>query len=102
MIPSLLRHNVKWSKLRINSIPTGKADTRGSYTPDEVQNALVTENTAYATLTITQKPSWVRDPSSYQPGSISSLSFSFEDPDGTSVEAPRPFYVTEHYMPSDM
>lgn len=84
--PPSLRHNVKWSKLRINSVPTGKADTRGSYTPDEVHNALVAENPAYATLTITQKPSWVRDPSSYQPGAISSLSFSFEDPDGTSAQ----------------
>jgi hypothetical protein len=84
--PPTLRHNVKWSKLRINSVPTGKTDNRGAFTPDEVHNALVSENPAYATLNITQKPSWVRDPTSYQSGAISSLSFSFEDPDSSCAQ----------------
>lgn len=84
--PPTLRPNVKWSKLRFNAVPTGKSDTRGAYTPDEAHAALVTENQAYATLTITQKPSWVRDPTTYTPGATSSLSVSFEDPDGTGIQ----------------
>jgi hypothetical protein len=85
-LPPTLRHNVKWSKLRLNAVPTGKTATQGAHTPDTVHNALVTENPAYAALTITQNPSWVRDPSTYLAGAISSLSVSFEDPDGTSAQ----------------
>ncbi|KAI0250930.1 hypothetical protein BJV78DRAFT_1282840 [Lactifluus subvellereus] len=40
----------------------------------------------YASLTITQKPSWVRDPATYQNGASSSLSMSFEDPDSTDAQ----------------
>jgi len=33
-----------------------------------------------------QKPSWVRPPTSYTPGSISSLSVAFEDPDSSKLK----------------
>ena len=97
--PPTLRPNVKWSKLRFNAVPTGKSDTRGAYTPDEVHNALVSENPAYAALTITQKPSWVRDPSTYSSSAISSFSVSFKDPDSTSAQTllhHRTFYAFRH------
>ena len=84
--PPTLRPNVKWSKLRLNAMPTGKTDTTEAHSPNHVHNALVTENPAYASLIVTQKPSWVRDPSTYPSGAISSLSVSFEDPDGTSAQ----------------
>jgi hypothetical protein len=84
--PPTLRPNVKWSKLRFNAVPTGKTDSQGAHNPDEVHAALAAENQAYASLTITQKPSWVRDPTKYTTGAISSLSVSFEDPDGTGAQ----------------
>ena len=84
--PPTLRPNIKWSKLRFNAVPTGKTNTRGAYTPDEAHNAFAAENPAYASLTVTQKPSWVRDPATYSPDTSSSLSVSFEDPDGTSAQ----------------
>ena len=84
--PPSLRRNVAWSKIRLNAVPTGKTETTGAHTPDEAHVALISENPAYAALTITQKPSWVRDPSKYLPGALSSLSVSFEDPDGTSAQ----------------
>ncbi|KAI9438470.1 hypothetical protein F5148DRAFT_1261036 [Russula earlei] len=55
--------------------------------PPECHQALLAENPTYATLTITQPPSWVRPPSTYAPGVHSSLSVSFEDPDGTKAQA---------------
>ncbi|KAI9512656.1 hypothetical protein F5148DRAFT_1161802 [Russula earlei] len=55
--------------------------------PPECHQALLAENPTYATLTITQPPSWVRSPSTYAPGVHSSLSVSFEDPDGTKAQA---------------
>ncbi|KAI0257005.1 hypothetical protein BJV78DRAFT_836 [Lactifluus subvellereus] len=84
--PPILRHNVKWTKLRFNAVPTGKTNTRKAYMPDEAHKALANENPAYTALIITQKPSWVRDPTTYLPGATSSLSVSFEDPDGTSAQ----------------
>src|SRR6266403_2842131 len=82
-----LHPNIKWSKLCFNAVPTGKTAFKGAYSPDEAHKALTAENPAYASLTVTQKPSWVRDPSSYSDGAISSLAVSFEDPDGTSAQA---------------
>src|SRR6266446_803730 len=82
-----LRPNVKWSKLRFNAVPTGKTAFKGAYSPDEAHKALTAENPAYASLTVTQKLSWVCNPSSYSKGTISSLAVSFEDPDGTSTQA---------------
>ncbi|KAF8506860.1 hypothetical protein F5888DRAFT_1798089 [Russula emetica] len=81
-----LRPNVKWTKLRFNAVPTGKTDTQGAHNPDKVHTALTAENQAYASLNITQKPSWVRDPAKYATGALSSLSVSFEDPDGTGAQ----------------
>jgi hypothetical protein len=78
-----IRTNIKWSRLLLNRIPTGITDKHGAYSPDTCHNALMADNPAYASLTITQRPSWVKDPSSYKTGSMYSLSFAFEDPDGS-------------------
>jgi hypothetical protein len=56
--------------------------------------ALTAINPTYASLQITQKPSWVRPPSSYPHGSASSLSVTFEDPDGSKMKA----LLTERYL----
>ncbi|KAF8261100.1 hypothetical protein EI94DRAFT_1810805 [Lactarius quietus] len=81
--PPTIRPNVKWSKLLINNVPTGVTTEDGAKTPDECHAALVLDNPAYASLIITQKPSWVRDPNSYPEGAVSSLVVAFEDPDGS-------------------
>jgi len=89
-IPDLVtmsRTNVKWSKCLLNGVPTGVSKDRGAHTPDECHNALNSHNPLYASLRITQKPSWVRTPSSYVIGSSSSLSFAFEDPDGSQLKS---------------
>ena len=78
------RPNVKWSKILINSVPVGISDSRGPWTPNECNLALVAHNPFYASLTITQKPSWVRPPSTLKQGTLSSLVVAFEDPDGSA------------------
>ncbi|KAH9174379.1 hypothetical protein EDB89DRAFT_1952586 [Lactarius sanguifluus] len=45
--------------------------------------ALTADNPTYAALRITQRPSWVRNPTSYSDNAVSSLVVAFEDPDGT-------------------
>jgi hypothetical protein len=88
------RANTKWSKISINGVPTGASPTRTPYTPEECHAALAAINPTYASLQITQKPSWVRPPSSYSHGSASSLSVAFEDPDGTKMKA----LLAERYL----
>ena len=98
ILPSLLPHitsthfpqpraNVKWSKILINGVPTGASKDRAPYTPDECHAVLSAINPSYSTLSIMQKPSWVRPPSSYEPDAVSSLSVAFEDPDGSKSKA---------------
>jgi len=88
------RANTKWSKITINGVPTGASPTRTPYTPEECHAALTAINPTYASLQITQKPSWVRPPSSYTHGSASSLSVAFEDPDGSKVKT----LLAERYL----
>ena len=65
------------------TIPTGKAkDDSEAYTPEPCHEALMMDKPLYASLHITQKPSWICSPSSYAPHAISSLVFAFEDSDG--------------------
>ena len=80
------RPNVKWSKILINGIPTGTFKNSPAFPPECLHMVLSAINPSYASLTVTQKPSWVRPPSSYTPGSISSLSVAFEDPDGSKLK----------------
>ena len=94
--PITARANVKWSKILINSVPVGLTESRGPWTPEECHRALLAHNPAYASLTITQKPSWIRPPSSLTIGSKSSLVVAFEDPDGTarrSLLASKQLYI---------
>jgi hypothetical protein len=79
--------NVKWSKILINGIPMGVLKNRAPFSPDACHSSLAAINPSYASLTVTQKPSWVRPPSSYTPGSVSSLTLAFEDPDSSKLKA---------------
>ena len=42
-------------------------------------------NPNYALLTIRQLPSWLRNPRTFKDGQISSISFAFEDHDGSTA-----------------
>ena len=85
--PTLLTShpNVKWSKLLINSIPTGATDILPAITHEECHQALLRDNPSYRRLQITQLPSWVKKPSKYKPHSASSLVVAFKDPDGSAL-----------------
>ncbi|KAH9033967.1 hypothetical protein EDB83DRAFT_2525252 [Lactarius deliciosus] len=84
-LPVQARENCKWARLLVNGIPTGASLTRGPFTPSELHAALLADNPAYRQLRLTQPPSWVRAPASYNPGSVSSLVLTFEDPSGDSL-----------------
>ena len=82
--PITARANVKWSKILINSVPVGATKQRAPFSPDECHRSLVAHNPSYASLQITQKPSWVRPPSTLKPDTYSSLVVAFEDPNGSA------------------
>ncbi len=86
-LPITSCENVKWSWLLINGIPTGASSSCGPYSPSECLQALMADNPAFQTLRLTQPPSWVRAPSTYRPGSVSSLVVAFEDPSGDSLRS---------------
>ena len=92
--PPQPRPNIKWSKITINGVPTGTSADRSPLTPDECHAVLAASNPSYASLSIMQKPSWVHPPTSYKPGSASSLSVAFEDPDGSKLK----MLLAERYM----
>ncbi|KAI9428649.1 hypothetical protein H4582DRAFT_2066807 [Lactarius indigo] len=82
----LLTVNSKWSKILINNVPTGVTTTAGPASPHDCHLSLLTHNPTYATLLVTQKPSWVKPPSSLTPHSHSSLVMAFEDPTGAMLQ----------------
>jgi len=86
-LPITTRENVKWSRILINGIPTRASTSRRPYSPSECLQALLADNPAFRTLRLTQPPSWVRAPSTYSPGSVSSLVVAFEDPSGDSLRS---------------
>jgi len=90
------RPNVRWSKIIINSVPTGVTTDTAAHTSVACHQALLFDNPSYRALKVTQLPSWVKPPSSYPADSSSSLSVAFEDPDGsiaTSLIAARHLFI---------
>ena len=75
--------NTRWSHVTLSHVHTGKTPNSPAHSPEELHEELALHNPAYASLTIRQPPSWVRDPKTLRDGQTSSVSFAFEDPDGT-------------------
>ena len=74
--------NTKWSRVTLSHVYTGKEENSDPFSAETLHSELTKYNPAYASLTIRQPPSWVRNPQSFKDGQVSSLSFAFEDPDG--------------------
>ncbi|KAH9163145.1 hypothetical protein EDB89DRAFT_2079118 [Lactarius sanguifluus] len=87
LLPVQAQENCKWAHLLINGIPTGVSLTQGPYSTSELHAALLVDNPAYRGLRMTLPPSWVRAPTSYTPGSTSSVVLTFEDPSGDSLRS---------------
>ena len=77
------RANLCWSKLLVNSVPTGVTGDTVAHTPTAIHDQLLKENPSYRHLQITQLPTWVWRLDLYGPGSSSSVTFAFEDADGS-------------------
>ena len=76
--------NVCWGKVLINGVPTGiMDDSPAAHSPSVCLQDLLENNPSLCPLKVTQLPSWVRAPCLFQPGSLSSLVFAFENPDGS-------------------
>ncbi|KAF8493758.1 hypothetical protein F5888DRAFT_1806089 [Russula emetica] len=85
--PNTMAHHLTAALPTISEALQSSLSALSDFAPSNPPQTLLTENPSYASLIITQKPSWVRDPSTYQASASSSLTFSFEDPDGTVAQA---------------
>ena len=65
------------------TVPTGVTGDTVAHTPAAIHDQLLKENPSYCRLWITQLPTWVWCLDLYGPGSSSSVTFAFEDPDGS-------------------
>ena len=86
--------NLRWSKLLVNSIPTGVTGDSVAHTPAVIHDQLLKENPAYCRLWITQLPTWVQCPDLYGPGSSLSVTFTFEDLDGSLLTS----LLSSHFL----
>jgi len=78
--------NTRWSRVTLSHVYTGMEETDScAYSPEEIHEELTTHNPSYVALTIRQLPSWVRNPESFRAEQVSSISFTFEDSDGTQA-----------------
>jgi hypothetical protein len=75
--------NTRWSRVTVSYVYSGKEPSSSAHSSSALQQEFAAHNPAYASLTIRQAPSWTRDPASFRDGQHSSVSFAFEDPDGS-------------------
>ena len=75
--------NARWSRVTLSHVFTGKGPDLPAHGPNDIHEELTAHNPNYASLTIRQPPSWVRDPTTYKEGQVSSVTFAFKDPDGS-------------------
>jgi hypothetical protein len=75
--------NMRWSCMTLSHVFTGKGTNSPAYSPEALHEELTMHNPSYAALTIRQPPSWIRNPNDFADGQISSISFAFEDTDGS-------------------
>ena len=82
-----VRANIKWSKVLINAMPLQCPGSAPRVATSMVLHALLTDNNpSYKALRITQLPSWVKAPATYNiagPKTKLSLIVAFEDPDSS-------------------
>ena len=75
--------NTRWSRVTVSHVYSRKESSHSPHSPSALHAELAAQNPAYASLTIRQLPSWVRNPAAFKDGQISSVTFAFDDPDGS-------------------
>ncbi|KAF9784558.1 hypothetical protein BJ322DRAFT_1021289 [Thelephora terrestris] len=78
--------NTRWSRVTLSHVFTGKEPDSPAYSPEALHEELFTHNPNYMSFIIRQYPSWIRNPKNFTNGQTSSISFAFEDPDGTHAQ----------------
>ena len=67
--------------MTLSHIYTGKEPDSPIFDSEAIHEELTLNNLSYARLTMRQLPNWLRKPEGFKDGQISSVSFTFEDPD---------------------
>ena len=80
-----ISHDAPWSKIILSGVFARTHRDEPVYSGETLREALL-RNPAISRLNITQYPRWVR-PSEFIDGFKSSISFAFEDPDGSNLKS---------------
>jgi len=80
-----ISHDAPWSKIILSGVFARTLRDEPVYSGETLYEALL-RNPAITRLNITQKPRWVR-PSEFIDGFKSSITFAFEDPDGSNLKS---------------
>jgi hypothetical protein len=75
--------NTRWSRMTLSHVYSGQEPNSSIFNPEDIHEELALNNPNYAQLTIRQLPTWLRNPSSFKDGQVTSVSFAFEDHDGS-------------------
>lgn len=82
VIKDIIR-NTRWSRVDVSHIYSGKEPNSAPHSVQTLREELAAQNPAYAALTIQQPSTWVQDPVSFTNGQLSSVTFAFDNPDGS-------------------
>lgn len=80
-----ISHDAPWSKIILSGVFTRMNRDEPTFT-DEMLREVLLRNPAISCLNITQNPRWIRPPELID-GFKSSISFAFEDPDGSVLKS---------------
>ena len=75
--------NVRWSRVVLSNVHSGKTPDSPAHSPAMLHLELTQANPEYRDLNVRQFPSWLRNPTSLKDNQLSSVTFAFEDPDGS-------------------
>jgi hypothetical protein len=75
--------NTRWSRMTLSHIYTGKESHSSYFNPEDIHEELTMHNPNYTQLTIRQLPTWLRNPNTFKDSQVTSISFAFEDQDGS-------------------
>ncbi|KAL1711239.1 hypothetical protein EV715DRAFT_177919, partial [Schizophyllum commune] len=79
-----ISHDIPWSRVHLAGV-LARESLDGTVIPDDILlQELLDNNPFLRTIRLTQGPHWIRNPENI--GFKSSLSFAFEDPDGSIIK----------------
>ena len=69
--------------MTLSHVYTSTDPDSSTFSPEDIHEELTLHNPSYAQLTVRQLPTWLRNPSTFKNGQVTSVSLAFENQDGS-------------------